>query len=794
MARVLSKDTRGAESDLTRAIEISPSVAQSYHWRGAARQGLGDHAGAISDFDARLAREPDRTDSLTARGESKAAIGDRAGAERDFQRALALDPGYGPALSRLKSLGAPAQRAARPGAAIPGGGNLVDSAAKLRRWDAAAVKGQGWTGPFPFVQQGLGTCWAATALMLVRAYGGQATILDLLRGMRGSVSEENTGDGRYGLDLAHYGTLVSMMNRLAPSGKFVRVPAQSGRMLERFRSDPTTWAGIGEQWRPALDGGVPQLMASAGHAWLILGRAPNAASPSFIVHDPKGDPSADDRDMKVGADGGPYWTRPEEWFARRMRERSPGFKYVAEVIYPTGGLPGPLPLQSIALPTLNEGLTTNGFVRFAHTDGDALYLRWNSAARDFYSWQKITTAPKRTLGEDLNVIERPYDRLDLQARVWNANRTPVRVRISAEVLPNGRSVTGELPPIQNSDLELPASGFANWTARIPGLCRVRPETGTLPFQLKVTASVPGQIVVVLDRYVLDFDLGPGPAIAGIAPAQAAAGSLLTITGVNFGASRPTGARVRFSGRDFAIVSWADTAITVRATLAEPITAPVSGSVTVLAGEDCETRAVPFTVLPSKVPPATLPAEKPVPAPPPGTGGYWRQTGVREVERVGCENTSPSSGGHNDCEALEGGGFAISSGWGWPGGGRPSPLVYRAKIRADVPPVLAPGTRDIAASITDVECKWDPRQPGYTMTTEVRVAAIEDGRTQDVLRLVKAVNDESPDRHAPKPVSTTGKLAVPKGGPSGVKAFIVSVTAGGSPRVRVEHLYEWIDRQ
>ncbi|MBK8069656.1 MAG: hypothetical protein IPK27_19155 [Rhodanobacteraceae bacterium] len=57
----------------------------------------------------------------------------------------------------------------------------------------------GWQGPMTYVQQSHGTCWAATALMLVRAYGGEASLFDLVGGMGEWVVARDDGGGAYGL-------------------------------------------------------------------------------------------------------------------------------------------------------------------------------------------------------------------------------------------------------------------------------------------------------------------------------------------------------------------------------------------------------------------------------------------------------------------------------------------------------------------------------------------------------------------------------------------------------------------
>ncbi len=83
-------DFNGAIEDLTRSIQIDPTVGVSYYNRGNIKgQYLGEYYGAISDFDKAISLG--YTDAYNNRGNSKKLIEDYHGAIEDFTKAIELD-------------------------------------------------------------------------------------------------------------------------------------------------------------------------------------------------------------------------------------------------------------------------------------------------------------------------------------------------------------------------------------------------------------------------------------------------------------------------------------------------------------------------------------------------------------------------------------------------------------------------------------------------------------------------------------------------------------------------------
>ena len=159
-----------------------------------------------------LQQLPGNAPSLTARDAAHAARGDRTAAGRDDLAALAATPGYGAAVAGPKELDAPRQATAVP---------VLEPA-------RVALPGQGWQGPFPYVEQGYGTCWATTARMMIRAYGGNASVFDLLTDMRAVVDVVDRGGGLYGVanDSENFRQLTAVMNRWTPGPRSCTVPAR----------------------------------------------------------------------------------------------------------------------------------------------------------------------------------------------------------------------------------------------------------------------------------------------------------------------------------------------------------------------------------------------------------------------------------------------------------------------------------------------------------------------------------------------------------------------------------------
>lgn len=87
-----------AISDVNEALRLKPKGAKfrsaSYHTRGAAKAGLGDHNGAIEDFDASIQLNPKKALYYHDRGLAKEALGQQEAAKADCAKAKEIDPDF----------------------------------------------------------------------------------------------------------------------------------------------------------------------------------------------------------------------------------------------------------------------------------------------------------------------------------------------------------------------------------------------------------------------------------------------------------------------------------------------------------------------------------------------------------------------------------------------------------------------------------------------------------------------------------------------------------------------------
>ena len=84
--------------DSNEALRLKPKSAKSrsatYHTRGVAKAGLGDHNGAIEDFDESIRLNPKKALLYHDRGLSKEALGQHENAKADFAKAKEIDPAF----------------------------------------------------------------------------------------------------------------------------------------------------------------------------------------------------------------------------------------------------------------------------------------------------------------------------------------------------------------------------------------------------------------------------------------------------------------------------------------------------------------------------------------------------------------------------------------------------------------------------------------------------------------------------------------------------------------------------
>ncbi|HTW34401.1 MAG TPA: tetratricopeptide repeat protein [Rhizomicrobium sp.] len=91
-ARAARKDWSGAETDLTKLLQIDGDRADAWVLRASARHAEGRRAEAAADIGHALAVYPDYPEALVERGTMKLESGDAAGARADWQTVIHDEP------------------------------------------------------------------------------------------------------------------------------------------------------------------------------------------------------------------------------------------------------------------------------------------------------------------------------------------------------------------------------------------------------------------------------------------------------------------------------------------------------------------------------------------------------------------------------------------------------------------------------------------------------------------------------------------------------------------------------
>jgi tetratricopeptide (TPR) repeat protein len=89
---VFLKEYDPAVAEFSRAIRISPFLAEAYLGRGAAYEGLGDHERALADFDQAIQCDPRLAQTFIQRARIRTETGDLDGAFADLSRVMELQP------------------------------------------------------------------------------------------------------------------------------------------------------------------------------------------------------------------------------------------------------------------------------------------------------------------------------------------------------------------------------------------------------------------------------------------------------------------------------------------------------------------------------------------------------------------------------------------------------------------------------------------------------------------------------------------------------------------------------
>jgi tetratricopeptide (TPR) repeat protein len=90
--QLFSKEFEPAVATYSRAIRISPYLAEAYCGRGAAYQGLGDIEHALADFNQAIQYDPRLAHAFVQRARIRTETGDLDGALSDLGRLMELQP------------------------------------------------------------------------------------------------------------------------------------------------------------------------------------------------------------------------------------------------------------------------------------------------------------------------------------------------------------------------------------------------------------------------------------------------------------------------------------------------------------------------------------------------------------------------------------------------------------------------------------------------------------------------------------------------------------------------------
>jgi tetratricopeptide (TPR) repeat protein len=99
-SKIILKNYKGAVSDFTDAIKLSPNIADYYFARGKGNYNLEDYNGAIQDFSKAIDGVPNYADAYYQRGMTKIAAGKKEDGGTDLKKAG--DLGSSKAIEQIK--------------------------------------------------------------------------------------------------------------------------------------------------------------------------------------------------------------------------------------------------------------------------------------------------------------------------------------------------------------------------------------------------------------------------------------------------------------------------------------------------------------------------------------------------------------------------------------------------------------------------------------------------------------------------------------------------------------------
>lgn len=427
--------------------------------------------------------------------------------------------------------------------------------------------------PMPYYEQVGNSCWAASCLMLARAFKTDPPGFHLGK----ILAYVKASDDDFGLGIIDFQT--TMLHYLAVYSKatvkwrgYASITSLRSRMLRE------------------LDAGHPLILRMSkwgtAHAVLVVGYRDNGEK--FILHDPKGAMPPDD------TDGGAYTVRDLKWIDNQRTHRG----VAMQVAWVDSALPSSRTLQTVGCPGRDEkGDLPLGEMKFYGINLDKnreepiSYLQFRPSAINGYTW--VAVRDMKSLSE----MPSTTTKLHMDVPVWNASREQTSVRVKIALYTGSTRLTWESRTLDLS----PAADNTTVKRGVvtdielgpPGTVRRYDLADDKGIQkVNIDVRLEGMDGSYRDSFDLDVNLSLLPVISKLEPTQVKPGEEVTINGICFGDRKSSKGGVLLNGKALQIVSWSD-----RKIVAKVPTDAASGDLVVTTGERHRytSNSVPLTI-------------------------------------------------------------------------------------------------------------------------------------------------------------------------------------------------------
>jgi hypothetical protein len=386
----------------------------------------------------------------------------------------------------------------------------------------------------PFYEQVEGTCWAADAIMLSKAYTPYASrekeieIYDYMKCMGIGINEGiGIVDFRSNLDDCFHNTTGVEVN----ASNWIFVDNLKDAMIKE------------------LDQGRPLILRYSTHTLLVTGYKTYMHGirymTDFQVHDSKGTNPPNNNEGTMYT-----WRNFNDWFVKEFNPDS-DLVMINSLLCSQKNAPHPnRALQTIGLPS-HDIVGQLGFV-YNNDHGARIKIRLGFSENEpkGYAWYIVND----------KTVSIPYraEELYLNLPVWNADLDQgVAVRLEVKILQPGNTTPAYA---HTEDITLGTDKDPHWFNKNIPVCSFSKSTGSNNYTLQVKLY---RGSVYQDGYAVDFTMEEGPFICSLSTYEGEAGTAVTITGRGFGATQGS-SEVTFNGvpaRE--IVSWSPTSIIAR---------------------------------------------------------------------------------------------------------------------------------------------------------------------------------------------------------------------------------------